>query len=429
MAIKSTKVRAFLGTRAADGAIMLHVTRRVPRETAETLSRDLATQIRFTVHASRRFERLRSLQALTRLVSGTEILFDPTCIFERAKALVELSLRMRSVFGGKLVGLHFEPRRRSVFAVLSVSAVAGQGALEKALAEASSVVDAWRKAVRLDFDISLFVGDGVPPGARLVAIDNRSIAGNIDVRVRAALRWVGAIATGAVLGAGYQAAAAADNYAVSQPGISVMASGGREQTGVVDIGAKVDLPLGDFAGVQMSALVGSDAYIGTEGKLFARNPDLGSLGLKTSFETLDDIYLVRTAAEAEIYFGMVTLGADFGRETGTDTDNSFAQVEVKLYATPDLLLKAQAEFLPDLTVGRIEAEWRPAAEAFPGLSVFADGEFGDDARQSVVLGLQYHFGDQSRTLLDRDRQDTADTDYAGRNRLLSMQSSGYLPPG
>jgi hypothetical protein len=428
-AIKNTKVRAFLGTQTADGAITLHVTRRVPRATVETLSRHLGTQIRITVHALRRFERLRSLQALTRIVSGTEILFDPTCIFERAKALVELSVRMRSVFGAQLVGLHFEPRRRSVFAVLSVAAVAGQGALEKALTEARSVVDAWRKAVRLDFDIVLFVGDGVPPGARLVAIDNLSIGSNVDVLLRSALRWVAAIATGAVLGAGYRAAAAADSYAVSQPNLSIMASGGRQTQGFVDIGAKANLPVFDFAGAQMSVLLGSDGYVGAEGKVFVRNPDIGSLGLKSSFETLDDIYMVRTAAEAELYLGVVTLGADVGQETGADFENAFSQVEVKLYATPDLLLKLEAEFLPDLTVGRIGAEWRPAAEAFPGLSVFADGEFGDDERQSVMLGLKYHFGDQSRTLLDRDRQDTTDTDYAGRNRLISMQPSGYIPLG
>ena len=80
-------------------------------------------------------------------------------------------------------------------------------------------------------------------------------------------------------------------------------------------------------------------------------------------------------------------------------------------------------------IGRIEAEWQPALQSFPGLSIFADGEFGSDSRESVLVGLRYHFGEESRSLIDRDRKDTTDSRLAGRETLSRLKSSGYLPVG
>jgi hypothetical protein len=128
---------------------------------------------------------------------------------------------------------------------------------------------------------------------------------------------------------------------------------------------------------------------------------------------------------------MVTVKADVGGQTGDAGSGAIANLGVKFYVTPDMLASISAKHTPNFNSALGRFEYRPALESFPGLSVFSDAEFGENDQHQVMLGLSYHFGEKTRTLLERDRFDTMDFNTNHRmvlNNAYRNANKAYTAP-
>ncbi len=381
--------------------------------------------IKIVRHKRAELERGRSLEALVDLFGTGTIVYDPTAIGKRSSELLSLAKALRNGMGKSISTIAFEPRRRTLYLVLAKAHDQSIPAVRKTLEMANRLSHAWHRAARPQFDLAVRVGFDLPPGARVVPVDSRSVVnGTIEALRRSAFRLAATLGLATSFGFAATAASAADAQpapgrepAVSQPNITVITkSSWYEEEFSQDIHAKVTLPLGESFGGHIEGMLGTDGYMGVGGELFARDPSMGMAGIYSTYETLDDVDMTRIAAEAEIYLNQITLGGAVGQQSGDVKDGVFGQLEVKFYATPDFVLKARGETSPTIDLLKVGAEWRPGFEALPGLSMFADGEFGEDYTAASV-GLALHFGGSGTTLIDRDRREDPERNLENRTGL------------
>jgi hypothetical protein len=223
------------------------------------------------------------------------------------------------------------------------------------------------------------------------------------------------------------AAVAGSEPAVSQPNFSILGrSANTDGDGHSDAAIKGTLPLGHAFGFQLEGAKGTDDYEGYAANLFWRDPTVGMVGVFATRESLGSVDMKRFAAEGELYLNNLTLGATVGRQEGDVKDGTFGRLDLRYYVTPDLIIKAGGEFTPSLNFGRVGVEWRPAFESLPGLSVYADGEFGESGYDAVMVGLKYHFGAKGATLIHRDRREDPDFHILNRAPLMKVRQ-GYTP--
>jgi hypothetical protein len=363
-------------------------------------------------HSMRALFKPKSLEALTSRFGSGEIVYDPTRIVSRMIMLVGLAKSLRVTLTSKIRAVGFESRRRTLYVILDRQ-VQGSStdSLRETMARVAHLVEGWRKETRPDFDLSIRVGFAAPPASRLVAVDARSVTTNaVNIMSGKLVQVARALGLAALFGASTAVAADVNvngsGPAVSQPNLTIIHKGGAtdgEFEG--EIFAKGALPVGDALGIQIEAGIGIDDYYGVAGHLFTRNPELGMLGAYASYESIDGIELSRFAAESEFFLNAITIGGDVGYQSGEVDHGIFGRVDLKFYASPDFVLSVGGEAAPGLEFARVGAEWRPGFDALPGLSLFADGEFGSDDYESVRLGFTYHFGSSSSTLIDRDRRE------------------------
>ena len=359
-------------------------------------------------HRSEALARLKSLEAINSAFGSGEIVYDPTHLAGRASALVQLAKSLRTAIPSVVSKIGFESRRRTLYVLLDDSRHARTAdAVRETLQKAAAVVDAWRHFARPDFDLSVRVGFDAPLASTLVPVDAASATKKVRYMLaRFGTRFARNLGLSVLLGLGVAPAAVAREPAVSQPNASIITKGGVvDDTEFGVVGAKGILPLGNSFGVQVEGGVGTDDYYGVGGHLFWRDPSVGLLGIYGTGESWDDVDMVRVGAEAEMYFNSFTLGGAGGHQSGDVDEGGFGRVDLKFYATPDFVLKAGGEYSPEMSLGRVGMEWRPAFGALPGLSVHADGEFGEDDSDSIMLGFSYHFGKKGASLIDRDRRE------------------------
>jgi len=150
--------------------------------------------------------------------------------------------------------------------------------------------------------------------------------------------------------------------------------------------------------------VGTNGYYGVGGHLFWRDPTYGLLGAFASYEANDISNMSRIGGEAEMYMNQFTVRGVAAGQGGTKS-GFFGKLDLVFYATPDLSITGGILTDPGATYGHVGFEWQPATTALSGMSVFADGQFGQANRTQFMAGLKFHFGGAGRTLIDRDRRD------------------------
>jgi len=374
-----------------------------------------AATVRIKRHRMRALLGPKSLEDLVGRLGQGDVVYDPTRIVTRAALLVGLARSIRRSLPAKIRAIGFETRRRTLYVILDAKTHdRAPQSLRATMAVVAKAVETWRNASRPEFDLSVRVGFDAPPASRLVAVDSSSVITGLIGLLRTEFGRVARIfGLAALFGAGSAAAAhaadtggPANEPAVSQPNLTIITKGGlTDDAGRGDLYAKGTLPLGDAFGVQLEGGIGLDDYYGVAGHLFTRDPGFGLLGAYASYENDDDIDISRVAAEAELYLNTITLGGDIGYQGGDVEHGVFGRVDLKFYATPDFILSIGGETSPGIDLGRISAEWRPGFDALPGLSLFADGEFGSHNYESVRIGFTYHFGSSSSSLIDRDRRE------------------------
>jgi hypothetical protein len=122
-----------------------------------------------------------------------------------------------------------------------------------------------------------------------------------------------------------------------------------------------------------------------------------------SYESLSKAEMTRYGAEGELYLDNITLGARGGYQVGDVRHGGFIRGDVSFYVTPDFVLRAGVEGSPGMTFGRGQIEFQPAQDMLAGLSLFADGRFGDGG--TILAGLKIHFGEAGVSLRDRERHE------------------------
>jgi hypothetical protein len=358
-------------------------------------------------HSMGALMRPKSLEALCSQFGKDEVIYDPTRVISRMNSLVGLAKSIRLALGPKVNLIGFESRRRTLYVILDQKVQdAAVTALQDTMLRVAGVVEKWRNGARPDYDLSIRVGFEAPLASRLVAVDARSVVTSMSRVLSGKLARVArALGLATLFGAGTAVSVQA-GPAVSQPNLTVI-----QKTGATDgdfqgeVYAKGTLPLGDMLGLQLEGGIGNDNYYGVAGHLFTRDPDFGLLGAYASIESIDRYEISRVAAETELYLNSITIGGDVGFQGGEVDHGVFGKVDLKFYATPDFVLSIGGEASPGVKLGKLSAEWRPGLESLPGLSLFADGEFGNHSYDSVRVGMTYHFGSSSSSLIDRDRRE------------------------
>ena len=177
--------------------------------------------------------------------------------------------------------------------------------------------------------------------------------------------------------------------------------------------ASFTFPLGNQFGVQLDGrnVFGDSAQESQmSAHLFAREPNLGLLGLYGSAEThgiTGQPNTWRAGVEGELYRDNLTLSAVVGKTFG-GTEGLFTQARVSYYPSDDL--KIVLGYTDDaLTYGSLGFE---ARDPLSGVSWFGEGRFGlrpnsNDA-SGISVGMRYSFGGNSEnTLLEHDRSEVA----------------------
>lgn len=385
----------------------------------------LDVRVRFKQTSAAGLAGIQSIEGVGDVARSDVILYDPSQIFARSRAVSDLVHALRGLSGRLIKDVHVDAWHRTVFC--RVRPGTGVSELESVKKRAESLCNAWLKRVPRSFRMAVRFGETLPAARKLAIADARSLprlnAEAFKLRLKRRLSiGVFASAMAAYSGAAIaQDAQAGGNttvierasdtvgdtapQAVDAPNFTMQAltsvAGGDTWTGG---GAKVSLPVGSLFGVQLEGGVGQDDYYGVGGHLFWRDPDVGLLGVIGSYETLDHVDMARVGLEAEKYLGNVTLAGKLGYQSGDVNDGWLASADVSYYVTPDLALRGGVEYDPEESLAHAGVEWRPAFTQVPGLSLFADTQFDEDGFDRVMIGMKLHFGAKGATMIDRDRR-------------------------
>ena len=173
-------------------------------------------------------------------------------------------------------------------------------------------------------------------------------------------------------------------------------------------GLQVDVGLGRFNG---NSTVGDIDSFGVGGHFFTRDPDVGLLGVYGDYVELDigavEVESMQLGVEAEVYLGQVSFEAFAGANTVEvgATERTFASLDftTAYYVNDDFRIEGGVSREFNETLGNIGFEaMLPSPDN--NFSVYANASFGDD-QESVQAGIRLYFGQSTKSLKDRHRQD------------------------
>jgi hypothetical protein len=408
--------------RGSRAALVVHVSaaadrRRLTGRIVEALAEISPARVRVRFHAPSHLLAPQSLESFVRRFGGEKVVYDPTGSLSRGQALISAARGIRSSLTGKLHGLYYAPRLRTLFVALSAKQVAVGDKLR--IAELADIERRIMSALRNSFAERILdcpavrVGFGVP-SLELVAVDQGSVVTWPVRAARAIRRYWKPIAVATMFGFGAHTAAA-EGPAVSQTNLKVTGQlGSADSESAWVAGGALTAPLGDSWGLQLeagTAGVNDDSLFGTAAHIFTRDPDSYLLGLFAAYASENDFDLdaTRLGGEAEIYLSQVTLIAKAGYQfSDTLGDGGFGDIELRWYLSDNFALSGGANFDENNSTTRLGAEWQPGFSALPGLAFRVDGVFGEDDYDSILGGLTYYFGTDA-SLKDRHRRQDPDT--------------------
>jgi hypothetical protein len=166
------------------------------------------------------------------------------------------------------------------------------------------------------------------------------------------------------------------------------------------------VPLGSQWGAQVDGLAGdggSSTFWGVGGHLFWRNPAQGLLGLYGSWVDWSPygVEVSKFGVEGEMYNGPFTLSANVVEQGGTFTGVA-GQATLSYYVQDNFRMDGSFRFLQGIGgIGTIGGEWQVSNN---GLSLFANGSWGQSGYSTVLAGLTFHAG-PPKSLIRRERED------------------------
>lgn len=403
------------------------------------LSSELHLQVRVQRHSTSTLQRARSLEGFVRPFARGRIVFDPTGIFARGSQLVDFARRSRTGTAGAIRKLLWHSASGSLFVVLDSRRVNDPrlgpvGILEleqKLRGEVAELkahgADGFVRHVRVGFH---------EPRLPATPVDHGSAGG----RLRGLARFGrGALVTSLAAGLGLSAAAARAQD-VARPAVSALngevgiMGGQYDGSAAFMVEGALSVPLTDQVGARWDALAGTVYGVtvgGAAGHLFWRDPEFALMGVAGGvlFSSAPLVGSARQiaviAVEAEAYLDDLTISgiAGFQLTDSPGNDGAVGRLDLEWYPTEDLMFSGGIETNPQVgMLGRLGVEYRPAFEALPGLSVFAEGAVGSQGYHRVLGGIRFYFG-ESETLQAKHRQDTFRTHLLPTRMIDSLPSS------
>lgn len=256
-----------------------------------------------------------------------------------------------------------------------------------------------------------------------------------------------AIATTLAAGTGVHSTQAADgsasgaDRAVSDTNGKISAAAGAFNDDFAAIGqGSISLPLTQEWGLQIdgaAATLDDNGYGNAAAHVFWRDPARGLVGGYGSAIYYDapgdNVWGGQIGAEAEGYFGRLTLRGMLGGEFGEDPlpDGVFALATAAYYPTDDLRLAGGYARAARIDFGLVEAEYQ-LSSLVPGLSTFAEARYGEDDNWSAWLGVRFYFG-EPKSLIRRQREDdpagnAGNTFFAYGSAFQGMDNPPSQPP-
>lgn len=174
----------------------------------------------------------------------------------------------------------------------------------------------------------------------------------------------------------------------------------------------ISFPLGHSFGLQVDgglARVSGGTAGGIGAHFFWRRPETALVGVYADFQRNggQDYSTWRVAAEGELYFERFSLEGLAGAET-VRADNFretyfSGEALAAFYVTDNVRIHGGVGHRFDETFGRIGAE-AILPFAANNVALYADGTFGSDTT-TIKAGLRVYFGQRSKSLIDRHRED------------------------
>lgn len=407
----------FLVREDDQGHPIAHAIGRLPAAKRRDVLNRAGSKAKLLSHSASAVRSARSLAAIEQRFGTGTIAYDPTGIFGRTSHVVRCANLLRSHMGNKIDKILLDSYRRTLFVVLNDSAFAGEGAaLRMSVTEAMKTISAtfaeWQQKNDTGLELAVRVGFEPPVGARLVAVDEKSLPGGSVRQLARQISRFRKMLTAAAIGAFAVAAPAAahaadDTAAVADTNFTLYGVGSEVQhldhSDWAGLGAELAVPLGHSFGVQVEAGVGTDSYDGFAGHLFWRNPDSGMVGAFASYNAVESAHIDRFGGEAALYLDRFTVEGQLAAQSGALGSGLYGEGDLSFYVTPHFALRAGIETMPHVTDGIVGFEFQPAPESFSGLSLFADGEFGDST--VILAGIKLHFGSEGASLVYQDRHE------------------------
>ena len=380
----------------------------------------------------------KSLEALVARVDGAQIAYDPTGALVRAHALVTASRSVRAQLPARAKAFYYAPLLRSFYVVLQKPDVARgkmlnvsdlaqiEATVLEAVGNAFTGVDRAIPAIRVGFSV---------PRGQLVPVDSRSVSGWTSRLVDGARNYWKPAALAALFGFELVGPTQAGGPAVSEPNLKLRGTAGE----VIDdftwnVEGAFTAPINNKFGVSIEGGVGAqdgNAYWGTAGHVFTRDPESYLLGLFAAYANGNefDVSATHVGGEFEFYFKDVTLSGAAGYQFSTDLgDKAFGNLDVKWYMDDNLALSAGGFADKDNRFGRARAEWQPGFAALPGLAFNAEGVLGDDDFHSIMGGLSYYFGTPA-SLKDRHRRQDPESALFGILQSIQAEQAAQAAYG
>lgn len=382
-------------------------------------------------------KRARSLEQLVALTGRGDLVFDRTRALSRSEAVLDLTARIRAELGAAVGAVFFHGDRRTLFVTLAGSHSAD--AVSDILARIDPIASAWHQAQSANgFELAIRVGFSAPSGLDLIAVDRETVR-TVFLRLlrRPMQSRLGKVVLGTLLGASITAPALAAGPAVDAPNVTVMTRAGVVKDKVnfehlwSGVGIKAAMPLGEQFGAQIDLGVGTDMYYGAAAHLFARDPDMGLIGVMGSFESRYGISMTRLGVEGELYVNEnLTLSALAGLQGGGAPNGAFGRLDLRFYPDDNFMLRAGVEVQPTLSLARAGFEWQPAIDSLPGLSVFGDGSISSTGDHRLMFGLNFQIGAKDPgTLIQRHRRSDPPEAIFNEFDISAAAPAGYSGAG
>jgi hypothetical protein len=188
----------------------------------------------------------------------------------------------------------------------------------------------------------------------------------------------------------------------------------------------LSLPLGCMLGVQVDAAAGDIAgqtFVGGAAHVFMRDPSSYLVGVHGMYTNIDnalapgDNDIWRVGPEVEFYLNNFSIEAWAGLESSdSNGEDFFATVDLAMYATEDLRLNVGFRRFLDINAFAAGAEWQ-VSDTMP-VSLFVEGQFGENDYATVFGGVKFYFGGEQKSLIRRHREDDP------RNRVPDLVGFG-----